>query len=321
MAPQHLYQIFIKATPDQVWQAITDPAFTKQYFFQTAIESSFEPGSGHRYLLPNGEEAATGDIEVVEPGKKLILTWQALYSADLAEEPPSRVEWSLAPANDDNTVTRVQVRHYDLGMSPKTWANVKDGWEAILDGMKTLLETGEPLGPVAVPEPESGDEVERQWHRSLGVTANNSSWDILVPTGEHDEPQLDDDTAFDLLGRAYASTYHWRRFNGPESINAARGAWLCSRAHAVVGDGDAALRMARICAEVTNGCGDDAADFDHFYAAEAEARALACLGRSDDALAAYDNAADKLAALADPEDHKIAAGDLKSGPWFGLTRA
>ena len=145
-APQHLYQIYIKTDPDRVWQAITDPEFTTRYFHRTAIESSLEPGSRYRYVLPDGETAATGDLEVVEPGRRLVLTWQALYDAELAAEPPGRVEWSLSPANDEATVTRVQVRHYDLGLSPKTWANVADGWEAILDGMKTLLETGEPLG-------------------------------------------------------------------------------------------------------------------------------------------------------------------------------
>ncbi|MEL7157996.1 MAG: SRPBCC family protein, partial [Actinomycetota bacterium] len=159
MAPQHVYQIFIKASPDRVWQAITDPAFTTEYFFHTAVESSFEPGSGHRYLLPDGETAASGNVEVVEPGHRLVLTWQALYDAELAEEPPSRVEWTLDPANDDGTVTRLRVRHYDLGLSPKTWAGVQEGWHAILDGMKTLLETGEPLGAVEIADPESSDEV------------------------------------------------------------------------------------------------------------------------------------------------------------------
>jgi len=317
VAPQHLYQIYIKAAPDKVWQAITDPDFTTRYFHRTAIESSFEPGSGHRYVLPDGETAAAGDIEVVEPGRRLVLTWQALYDADLAAEPPSRVEWTLAPANDEGTVTRVQVRHYDLGLSPKTWANVKDGWEAILDGMKTLLETGEPLGNVSVPTVESGDETERQWHRTLAVSANNSAWELLGPTANSDQPSLSPDEVFDLLGRAYAAAHHWRAVTGPGSINAARAAWLCSRAHAAAGDGEACLRMAELCASVTAQA-DDADDFDHFYAAEARARALACLGRADEALQAHAEAEKLLTELADPEDHIIAGGDLAGGPWFGL---
>jgi hypothetical protein len=78
--------------------------------------------------------------------------------------------------------------------------------------------------------------------------------------------------------------------------------------------------MARRCAEITAGCGDAAADFDHVYAAEAEARALACLGRGDEATAAYGQAAALLEKVSDPEDRKIAESDLLSGPWFGLSR-
>ncbi len=315
--PQHLYQIYIKADPDRVWQAITDPAFTSRYFHRTAIESTFEAGAGYRYVLPDGDTAAEGTVEVVEPGRRLVLTWQALYDADLAAEPASRVEWTVAPANDDATVTRVQVRHYDLGLSPKTWANVADGWRAILDGMKTLLETETVLGDVSVPEPKPADDVERDWHRALAVEANNSTWELLGPAAMNDTPTLAPEEAFDLLGRAYAAAHHWRAAAGPASINAARAAWLCSRCHATVGDGDAALRMAGLCASLTDSA-DGAADFDHFYAAESKARALACLGRTDEATTAHRTAEELLAGLADPEDHKIAAGDLEAGPWFGL---
>lgn len=316
-APQHVYQIYIKADPGRVWQAITDPDFTVRYFYRTAIESSLEPGSGYRYVLPDGEPASTGNVEVVEPGRRLVLTWQPLYDAELAAEPPGRVEWLLSPANDDATVTRVRVRHYDLGLSPRTSANVADGWVAILDGMKTLLETGEALGDVTLPEPASDGDVERQWHRGLAVEANNATWELLGPTAEHDVPSLTLDQTFDLLARAYAAAHHWRAVSGPHSINAARAAWLCSRCHAAVGDGEAALRMAELCTTIT-GSLTDATDFDHFYAAEARARALAGLGRSDEAAVAHRKARKLLDDLRDPEDHTIAAADFEAGPWFGL---
>lgn len=316
-APHHVYQIYIKADADRVWRAITDPAFTTRYFHRTAIESSFEPGSGYRYVLPDGETAAEGDIEVVERGRRLVLTWQALYDAELAAEPPGRVEWTLTPANDDGSVTRVTVRHFDLGLSPKTWANVKDGWEAILDGMKTLLETGQDLGDVAVPAPIATDEVERRWHHILAVEANNSTWELLALTADHDVPALTQDQTFDLLGRAYAAAHHWRAATGAESINAARAAWLCSRCHAAVGHGDPAFDMAELCAALTAAT-DEAADFDRFYTTEARARALACLGRRDEAAVAHREAEKLLADLADAEDHAIAAADFEAGPWFGL---
>jgi len=154
-------------------------------------------------------------------------------------------------------------------------------------------------------------------HRALAVAANNSAWELLAKAAEHDEPALDASQAFDLLGRAYAAAHHWRAFNGPASINAARAAWLCSRAHAAVGDGTAALRSAELCQALTAGA-EDAADFDHFYAAEAIARSLACLRRGpEELLPARSQAAELLAKVNEPEDHKVAESDLLSGPWFG----
>ena len=72
-----------------------------------------------------------------------------------------------------------------------------------------------------------------------GVAANNSTWELL------DGRQLTDDEADDLLGRAYAATYHWRRAEGATAVNAARGSWLVSRCHAVLGQGELALHHAR----------------------------------------------------------------------------
>ena len=65
-----------------------------------------------------------------------------LYDAEMAAEPPSRVEWTLTPATEDGAVTRATMRHGDLAMSPKTWESVRVGWVPIIDSMKTLLETG-----------------------------------------------------------------------------------------------------------------------------------------------------------------------------------
>ena len=65
--PRHVYQIHIRATAEEVWQALTDPAFTRQYFHRTAIESTFTPGGPWRMTLPDGEEAVHGVIEEADP--------------------------------------------------------------------------------------------------------------------------------------------------------------------------------------------------------------------------------------------------------------
>jgi uncharacterized protein YndB with AHSA1/START domain len=88
-APRHVFRIHIRATPEEVWQAITDPTFTRQYFHRTAFESTLEPGSGMRYVLPDGADAVVGEIEEVEPPRRLVMTWRALHDPAMADEPPS----------------------------------------------------------------------------------------------------------------------------------------------------------------------------------------------------------------------------------------
>jgi uncharacterized protein YndB with AHSA1/START domain len=306
-APRHIFQTFVRATPQQVWQAITDPDFTRRYFHRTAIESTFAVGAPVRYVLPDGSEAVTGEIEVVEPERRLVMTWRVLYDAELAEEPPSRVEWVLTPGEDG--VTRVTTIHRDLALSPGTSMSVGTGWPWILDSLKSLLETGEPLvGEAPGDDTEDGtDDATGLLHRRLAVEANNATWELL---GGDEPPDADD-----LLGRAYAAAYHWRRAQGADDANMARASWLVSRAHAVLGHGELALHHADRCLAVVEAAG--LADFDLAYAHEARARALACLGRHDEAAA--ERAAAYAVPIADPEDHAILAGDLAAEPWFGLT--
>ena len=70
----------------------------------------------------------------------MVQTWHTLYDAELAAEPVSQVEWVVEAAGEG--LTRLRVVHGDLAQSPQTWANVRHGWVWILDGLKTLLETG-----------------------------------------------------------------------------------------------------------------------------------------------------------------------------------
>jgi uncharacterized protein YndB with AHSA1/START domain len=309
--PAHIYEIFVKATPERVWQAITDPEYTTRYFHATAIESAFTPGAGYRYVMADGRDAVEGVVEHADPPKRLVMTWHTLYDEALAAEPPSRVEWQLAPANDDGTVTRVTLRHFDLARSPGTWANVRLGWVGVLDGMKTLLETGAPLGDVDTRGGQPLDaDAEGEWHRSLGIEANNATWELLrAPAGTVDD-------ADGLLASAYAAAYHWRRAarRGPE--NAARASWLISRAHVVLGHGELALHHAERCRKAVADHG--LADFDLAYAHESMARALACLGRLDEAVAEY--AAARAVPIADDDDRAIVEADLEAEPWFEMRR-
>ena len=308
-APRHIFETYIRATPDAVWQAITDPEFTRRYFHRTAIESAFATGAAVRYVLPDGTDAVTGEIEAIEPGRRLVMSWRVLYDTALAAEPPSKVEWVITPGPDG--VTKVTTIHRDLALSPGTSTSVGAGWPWILDSMKSLLETGAPLEGVAPDDDvaaDAPDDAEGALHRRLAVDANNATWELLGQD-ERTADEIDD-----LLGRAYAAAYHWRRAAGRGPENAARAAWLISHAHAVVGQGDVALHHADRALALTT----DArlGDFDLAYAHEARARALACLGRLDEA--ARELTAAHAVPIADADDRAILQGDLAAGPWYGL---
>ena len=136
--------VFIRATPEQVWEAITKPEFTTKYFYGSAIDSTFEVGSP--YLGLSGDRSqrlVEGEVLECDPPRLLRHTWRTLYDEGASGEPPSRVTWEIEP-QEDGTV-KLTVVHDQLEASPLTAASVSGGWTYILSGLKTLLETGEPL--------------------------------------------------------------------------------------------------------------------------------------------------------------------------------
>jgi uncharacterized protein YndB with AHSA1/START domain len=139
-APQ-IYQLFIKARPEAIWEAIIAPEFTSKYFYGARINIS----PTHRQSLgPDG--SVRGDSEVFEfdPPRRLVHEWRSLYDPDMAVEEPSRVTWEIEPQGDGTSL--LTVIHDRLEQSPLTARGVAgQGWMLVLSGLKTLLETGEPL--------------------------------------------------------------------------------------------------------------------------------------------------------------------------------
>jgi uncharacterized protein YndB with AHSA1/START domain len=136
-----VYQLFIKASPEQIWDAITKPEFTAKYFYGARIDA--KPDRIHS-LGPNDE--LWGDEAVVEfdPPRRLVHGWRSLYDPELAVEEASRVTWEIEP--QEGGFSKLTVVHDKLEGAPKTAASVAGpGWMMVLSGLKTLLETGEPL--------------------------------------------------------------------------------------------------------------------------------------------------------------------------------
>jgi len=140
-----VYQIFIKASPERVWEAITRPQMVTQYFFGTQMEkATFAKGSSVRSWSPDCKTLWT-DNTVLEsnPPRKLVHTWRSLYDKELASEAESRVTWEIEP--QEGGYSKLTVTHDRLEGALKTAANVAGGWTLILSGLKTLVETGHPL--------------------------------------------------------------------------------------------------------------------------------------------------------------------------------
>ena len=137
-----VYQVFIGATPEQIWEAITKPEFTAQYFYGARIEFTPEQRFARS---PDGEDDwGSGSVAEWDPPRRLVHEWRSAYDSELAAEEPSRVTWEIEP--QDGGISMLTVTHDQLDGAPKTAASVEGaGWMMVLSGLKTLLETGKPL--------------------------------------------------------------------------------------------------------------------------------------------------------------------------------
>jgi len=142
MTTTQVYHVFIRATADEIWEAITSAERTSKYFFGTTIEITPEVRSS---LGPGGEDWGTDAVLEFDPPRRLVHEWKSVYDEELAAEPASRVTWEITP-QEGGSMCLVTLIHDRLDASPKTAADVSgEGWMYVLSSMKSLLETGEGL--------------------------------------------------------------------------------------------------------------------------------------------------------------------------------
>ena len=133
--------IFIRATPEQIWDAITRPEFTVRYFHGSRITITAERRLS---LAPDGSVRGDAAVEVFDPPRRLVHGWRSMYDPELSEESESRVSWEIEP--DEDGVCKLTVTHDRLEGAPHTAESVSgEGWMGVISGLKTLLETGRPM--------------------------------------------------------------------------------------------------------------------------------------------------------------------------------
>ncbi|MFW2333125.1 ArsR/SmtB family transcription factor [Ilumatobacter sp.] len=141
--PVHIYQAYIRASVDDVWQAIVDPEQTVQYFYGTRVQSDWEVGSPMNYTNADGTELVSeGTVLSIDPPKRIEFTFRALWDDALAAEGPCREVWSVEEVNG---MSRLTIELYDVVEDSATYTDFVQGFPYIVSGMKSLLETGAPL--------------------------------------------------------------------------------------------------------------------------------------------------------------------------------
>jgi uncharacterized protein YndB with AHSA1/START domain len=152
-----IYRVYIKATPEAIWTAITNPEWNHKYGYGGRSEYDLRPGGAYKAFASEGMKAYGGpdvivDGEVIEanPPRKLVQTWRPLWDPEMVAEGFKRLTWEIEAGPDG--VTTLTVTH-ELDGAPKTAAQVSGrikeaggGWSFILSDLKTLLETGKAFG-------------------------------------------------------------------------------------------------------------------------------------------------------------------------------
>jgi uncharacterized protein YndB with AHSA1/START domain len=138
---EKIFEIYIRTTPERLWEAITDGEIRSKYHFGVRVTSDWTVGSRYEMGHPDaGGLLGEGENLEIDPPRRLVQSMRALWGEDVKSEGTSRVTWEIEPVGDS---CRLTVTHDEL----REGANdqIYGGWPMILSGLKTWLETGELL--------------------------------------------------------------------------------------------------------------------------------------------------------------------------------
>ncbi len=141
--PSRVYELLIKTTPERLWQALTVGELTKDYYYGGRVESTWRKGDRYQFRDPEGQVGLFGEILEVNPPRKLVTTFQTAWDPQVDGAKPSVVTWQIEPLQDLCKLTFI---HEDFDPAAFEAADIHSGWILILSGLKTLLETGKPMG-------------------------------------------------------------------------------------------------------------------------------------------------------------------------------
>ena len=135
--PNFVFSTYIRTTPDKLWDALTNPEMTQQYYYGGRVQADLRVGGRFYYLDPAGEMNLDGEVIEIDPPRKLVTTFKATWSPP--EGQTTRVMYEIEPMGE---VCKLTMTHFDY---EKAMAGIEIGWPIIISGLKTFLETGKPL--------------------------------------------------------------------------------------------------------------------------------------------------------------------------------
>ena len=141
--PLTVYTIYIASTPEKVWEALTSAEFIRKYFFGNSVEIEQRVGGAYIVRTPDGALHISGEVIACDPPKKLTVTFNVNWPALIEKLGPTLVTWEIEQAGDAVKLTMSE--SHDRPLSDDILSGGRQGWPAILSGLKSVLETGKPL--------------------------------------------------------------------------------------------------------------------------------------------------------------------------------
>src|ERR1700760_718714 len=141
--PDTVYTIYIAATPEKVWQALTTAEFSRKYFFGFAVETEPKVGGAFVIRTPDGAVHIDGEVIEYDPPRRPSVTWNVNWPGLVEKLGHTLVTYEIEPAGDAVRLTMTEA--HDRPLSDDILSGGRQGWPAILSSLKSVLETGQPL--------------------------------------------------------------------------------------------------------------------------------------------------------------------------------
>jgi uncharacterized protein YndB with AHSA1/START domain len=141
--PKTVYVTYIAATPEKVWQALTQPEFSRRYFFGLSVEVEPRKGGLFRVLWPDGRLHIRGEVLDWSPPRRFTCTWVIEEVKEFAQLPECIVAYDIEMSGEAVRLTMTESHSWDI--PDAILSGGRTGWPKILSSLKSLLETGKPL--------------------------------------------------------------------------------------------------------------------------------------------------------------------------------